>query len=104
MALCGSTAQWPGNGCARLVSLGARRIAVLRSENGWYAFKNNCPHRNLPLVPNEVGTTQLACDGGKVHCPHHGWPFELEDGAGPNGECLRTYPIREADGQLEIGV
>lgn len=100
----GSVDQWPQQGTARVVALGARRIAVLRGHNGWYAFKNSCPHRNLQIVPNGGEPTQLACDNGQVHCPHHGWPFELATGQGPEDNCLRTYPVREVDGSLEVGV
>ena len=74
----GPASQWPSAGTARVVALGARRIAVLRAHSGWYAFKNSCPHRNLPFVPNEGQATQLSCEHDQVHCPHHGWPFALK--------------------------
>ncbi|TVR47053.1 MAG: Rieske (2Fe-2S) protein [Planctomycetota bacterium] len=99
----GASDDWPVS-AARVVHLGARRIAVVRSHDGWYAVKNVCPHRNLPLVPDQQSSQQLNLEDGKLRCPHHGWAFCLADGEGPEGSCLHTYPLRELDGRLLIGI
>jgi len=106
----GPASQWPNPGTARVVRLGARRIAILRGKNEWFAFKNGCPHRGLPLVPeviNADGNSEaqsVPCDGHTLRCPHHGWPFDLRNGQGPEDSSLRTYPIKEVAGELLIGV
>ncbi|MBX3463368.1 MAG: nitrite reductase small subunit NirD [Planctomycetes bacterium] len=79
------------------VRIGDRWIAIFRLGGEWRAIDNQCPHASAPL-----------CDGtvldGKVVCYLHCWEFDLRTGAcdvGPEWN-VRTYPVRERDGRLEI--
>ncbi len=81
------------------VRVGDLRIAVFPLEGGYVAIDNACPHAGAPL-----------CDGtllqGKVVCYLHLWEFDLRTGAcdvAPEWN-VPTYPVRLADGQLEIDV
>ena len=70
-------------------------IAVYRSRDGKvYAIANQCPHRQGPLAEGIFGD-------GKVVCPLHGHKFDLTTGQGSEGgECVKTYQVREEQGQL----
>ena len=72
-------------------------IAIFRLGSEWRAIDNNCPHASAPL-----------CDGtvldGKVVCYLHCWEFDLRTGVCDVGTQwnVRTWPVREVDGRLEI--
>jgi nitrite reductase/ring-hydroxylating ferredoxin subunit len=84
------------------VRIGKRWIAVFRQGTGdlveYFAIDNACPHASAPL-----------CDGtqmhGKIVCSLHLWEFDLRTGAcDVAGDwSVATYPVRERDGQLEVG-
>lgn len=84
------------------VRVGARWIAVFRRGTGdgveYFAIDNACPHASAPL-----------CDGtqmdDKVVCSLHLWEFDLRTGAcDVAGDwAVKTYPVREHLGQLEVG-
>ena len=93
----GAMSDWP-DGTRRRLRFGAREIGVIRQGERFFAFKDRCPHRNLPMVED------AAIDGNHLRCPHHGWAFCIEDGSGPEGSCLRTYPTRRHNNQLWIGL
>jgi nitrite reductase/ring-hydroxylating ferredoxin subunit len=52
----------------------------------------------------EIPSSPLSVRRRWISCPWHGWPFELATGMGPEGECVPTYPVRIADGWVEIGL
>lgn len=81
----------------RVIAIGARRIAVYRHGGAFYALKDMCPHAGLPISDGPVAD-------GVVTCPYHGWSFRLEDGEGPAGTKVATYPVREVEGMIEVGV
>jgi NAD(P)H-dependent nitrite reductase small subunit len=72
-------------------------IAIFRLGGEWRAIDNACPHASAPL-----------CDGtvldGKVVCYLHCWEFDLRTGVCDVGAQwnVRTWPVREVDGRLEI--
>ena len=59
----------------RTVRLGARRVAIFRTPDGFHALAAACPHRAGPLAD---GILADSC----VTCPLHGWRFDLRTGAG----------------------
>ena len=79
------------------VQIGARRIAVFHTDDGWSAIKDVCPHAGVALHDGRV------CDG-QVECPAHGWRFHLHDGTCDFGAHVATYPVRIVDGKVEVGV
>lgn len=99
----GKTADWPANS-ARVVHIGARKIAVLNQTGGWFACKNGCPHRGLPLVNDNGQSSAVSCENDTLRCPHHGWPFDLHSGQGPEDSCLRTYPVKVEADTVYVGV
>jgi nitrite reductase/ring-hydroxylating ferredoxin subunit/uncharacterized membrane protein len=82
----------------KLVHLDGHRIVLARTEDGYVAFDDHCPHRGGSLAGGG-----MIC--GTVQCPWHGSQFDVRDGsvrAGPAESGIRTYPVQEADGELTI--
>jgi nitrite reductase (NADH) small subunit len=77
--------------------VGADEVAVFRQRDGrLFASQNRCPHRQGPLAEGVIGA-------GKVICPLHARVFDLCSGQGPKPEeCIRTYAVREAGGEIWV--
>lgn len=72
-------------------------IAIFRHEGALYAIDGICMHQGGPLARGKLAN-------GTVQCPWHGWMYELRTGnnAVTCQSMLRTYPIQENDGKIEI--
>lgn len=84
----------------RLVRLGDRRVVLARTEDGYVAFDDRCPHRGGSLAGG-----LMAC--GTVTCPWHGSQFDVRAGAlraGPATDGIATYRVDERDGRLWLTV
>jgi nitrite reductase/ring-hydroxylating ferredoxin subunit len=89
---------------AKLVTVGARQISVVRTEDAWYAVKDICPHAGVSLHGGEV-----VDQGGLLglRCPGHGWIFALETG---ESQAIGTearvacYPVKVTDGRVLLGI
>lgn len=82
----------------RLVHVGSRRLVVARTNGGWVAFDDHCPHRGGSLADG-------ALVRGTVQCPWHGSQFDARSGAcraGPADHGIRAYSVEERGGQLAI--
>lgn len=80
----------------KLLRIGPQRIVIARTDSGYVAFDDRCPHRGGPLSDGV-----MAC--GVVHCPWHGSQFDVRSGAvkhGPAEDGIATYQVRERDGRL----
>jgi nitrite reductase/ring-hydroxylating ferredoxin subunit len=85
-------------GTAKAFAVGGEEIAVARSNGTLYAFDDICTHRGCNLSMGEIEDTAIVCD-----C--HGSTFSMETGQvleGPATEPIKTYPVREDNGALEI--
>ena len=81
----------PGEG--RLIRAGHIPVAVFRTRAGdVHATQALCPHRAGPLADGIIG-------GGELHCPLHGYKFDLETGTPIGNDCkaLKTYPAQVGD-------
>ncbi|MFN3648850.1 MAG: nitrite reductase small subunit NirD [Armatimonadota bacterium] len=97
--LLGAVERVPAGEGRRFLVLG-QEIAVFRGRDGsLYATQDRCPHRGAPLSEGILG-------GGEVICPYHAYRFDLAGGACANDAAcaIRTYPVREEDGQLLVTV
>jgi nitrite reductase (NADH) small subunit/3-phenylpropionate/trans-cinnamate dioxygenase ferredoxin subunit len=56
-----------------VVSWQGKKVAVVRHGGALYAFEDTCPHQGASLAEGHV-------EGGYVHCPWHGWRFEIATG------------------------
>lgn len=107
ISTAGAVSGWVAVGLAadvpmlegRSVAVSGRRIAVFRLPEGWAAIDHACPHRGGPLSDGIVADH---C----VSCPLHNQRFSLRTGERQDaaGDGVRTYPVRERDGRLELRV
>lgn len=81
-----------------LVHVEDKRIVVARTENGFAAFDDHCPHRGGSLAGGA-----LIC--GTVQCPWHGSQFDVHSGApkaGPAKTGIPVYALQMAGGKLYL--
>ncbi|HEV8124073.1 MAG TPA: DUF2231 domain-containing protein [Gemmatimonadales bacterium] len=82
----------------KLLHVGARRIVLGRTEDGYVAFDDSCTHRGGSLAAGV-----LIC--GTVQCLWHGSQFDVATGksvAGPAKKAISTYEIKEKDGKIML--
>ena len=86
-------------GHAQCYIVDGEEIAVFRQRDGrLFATQNRCPHKQGPLAEGVAG-------GGKVICPLHAHKFNLETGEGSEkGECVKTFRVSEANGEILLQV
>lgn len=80
----------------KLVHVNGSRIVICRTEKGYTAFDDRCPHRGGSLADGA-----MVC--GTVQCPWHGSQFDVLTGtvkAGPAKENIKTYPVTVSDGRV----
>lgn len=73
----------------KLLHVGDRRIVLARTEQGYVAFDDRCPHRGGSLAGGV-----MMC--GTVQCPWHGSQFDVKTGglkAGPSSQGIETYRV-----------
>ena len=82
----------------KLIRVGDRRIVLGRTDKGWFAFDDRCPHRGGSLA----GGTMIC---GRVQCPWHGSQFDVRSGAvkaGPARDAIATYRVEEQGGEVRL--
>jgi nitrite reductase/ring-hydroxylating ferredoxin subunit len=87
-------------GQGRPFQLEGHRIALVRHEGTVYALDDLCPHADASIAFGPV-------ENGCIACPWHYAEFDLKTGAvlsGPSPSGIRTYPVREIDGRVEIAL
>jgi len=75
-----------------------KRIVLARTESGYVAFEDRCPHRGGSLAGGS-----LMC--GTVQCPWHGSQFDVNTGevtAGPAKEGIKTFKVHENQGKIYL--
>lgn len=85
-------------GTVKQVTLNGRHIAVVRTEDRFFAIDNVCPHLKAPLSRGAVCGTRLTC-------PWHAWQFDITTGEVVGRPDIRqqTFPVRIAAGDILIG-
>ena len=82
----------------KLLHVGDRRIVLARTEQGYVAFDDHCPHRGGSLA----GGTMIC---GIVQCPWHGSQFDVRTGvvkAGPADQPIGTYRIGQQGNEIQL--
>jgi nitrite reductase (NADH) small subunit len=78
----------------RSVAVAGRRVAIFRTEEGFFAIDAACPHLGGPLAD---GLVAEHC----VTCPLHSRRFDLRTGAGLGDyEGVAVHEVVERDGEL----
>jgi nitrite reductase/ring-hydroxylating ferredoxin subunit/uncharacterized membrane protein len=84
----------------KLLHVGDKRIVLARTEDGFVAFADRCPHKGASLAGGS-----LMC--GTVQCPWHGSQFSVRTGAvtaDPSKEGIKTYPVMVENGRVMLDV
>jgi nitrite reductase/ring-hydroxylating ferredoxin subunit len=84
----------------RLVRVGARRIVLAHTDNGYAAFADGCSHRGASLADGVL-------IGKTVQCLWHGSRFDCATGdavCGPAKKGVQTYPVTEDSNGISITV
>lgn len=82
----------------KLIHTKDKRIVIARTENGYTAFDDRCPHKGGSLAAGV-----LIC--GTVQCPWHGSQFSVSTGevkAGPAKDKIQTYHVSETEGKVYL--
>ena len=96
-----------------LARVGGREIGVLRDRatGAVHAVRNRCPHHGAPLclgtVRDRLGgrpAQYVSAERRVLHCPWHGWEFDLDSGRCPDDERMRVavYPVKIEAGRVLI--
>lgn len=73
-------------------------ILLCHTKEGFYAIENRCSHGLAALSGGRLR-------GCRIICPLHGGSFDVRDGSAtgkPASRPIRSYPLRIADGRIEI--
>jgi len=75
-------------GGMKMVRAGDRRLVLVRTESGFHALDNACPHQGYGLATGDL-------QGELLTCQWHNWKFCVGDGAALVGEeAVACHPIR----------
>jgi 3-phenylpropionate/trans-cinnamate dioxygenase ferredoxin component len=93
----GSAEPWP-TGEVRSVRGQDVYVAVVRLDEGWFAFADACSHHECPLLDGFVGDVTIECS-----C--HGSIFDLRTGSvvrGPARAPIPVFGVEVRDGRVVI--
>lgn len=85
-------------GQVRRVVANGLALCVYHLPDGFYATEDLCTHGLVSLADGGI-------EGRRIVCPRHAGAFDIISGRAVRGPCvrnIRTYPIRLADGWLEV--
>jgi nitrite reductase/ring-hydroxylating ferredoxin subunit len=80
-------------------SVGSMPIAIALVDGAYYAVADACTHAGCPF------SEEADLDGTTIICNCHGSEFDLLTGSvrhGPAERPVRTFPVREREGRLEV--
>jgi len=82
-----------------VVQAGHHAIALSRTEAGWGAIANRCPHQGGPLGEGMI-------EGCWLTCPWHGWEYDPITGKVPGGfdDAVPAYPVEIRSDGVYVGV
>ena len=82
------------------VTIGIKKIGLVRRGTAVYAFAALCPHAGAPLCEGWM-------DGmGRIVCPDHKYRFDPANGRNTSGEGYKlfTYPVEVRDDGVYVGL
>ena len=79
------------------VLVGTEVLALFRQNSQLHAIDGICAHQGGPIAK---GSLDQKC----ITCPWHGWQYDISTGENllTKRKMLRTFPIREANGVIEV--
>lgn len=84
---------------AKIITLGAERVAVFRRGTKVSALSNVCRHQNGPLGEGRIVD-------GCVTCPWHGYQYDPDTGVSPPpyDDRVAVFPVKVLDGRVWVHV
>jgi len=82
------------------ITIGEKRIGILKKKDNIYAFAATCPHAGASLCGGWL-------DGlGRIVCPEHKYRFDPANGRNTSGEGYKlfTYPVELRGEEIYIGI
>lgn len=80
------------------VLVGGVPVVVVCYEGQYYALRNNCTHKDFPLLGGDVSM-------GRITCAKHGAKFELATGKAktlPAVKAVQIYKTLVEDGEVYV--
>ncbi len=80
------------------VSIGEKRIGLVRRQGSLHAFTAKCPHAGAPLCEGWLDAQ------GRIVCPDHKYRFDPTNGRNTTGEGYKlfTYPVEVRDDEVWV--
>lgn len=94
-----ASADFPPGTC-RTIDAAGTPIAIFNVDGKYYAIEDLCTHEAETLSRGRL-------EGCEIICPRHQARFSLISGAAlspPAYEAVATYPVRIADGMVQVSV
>jgi thiamine pyrophosphate-dependent acetolactate synthase large subunit-like protein/nitrite reductase/ring-hydroxylating ferredoxin subunit len=82
------------------VQAGHKAVCLTRTENGYGAICNRCPHQGGPLGDGII-------ENGYVVCPWHAWEYDPQTGIPPGGyddEAADSFQVELREDGVYVGV
>lgn len=86
-------------GSVTVVQAGHHTLALSRTESGWGAVSNRCPHQGGPLGEGLI-------EGEWLVCPWHGWEYDPQTGETPGSfdDRVACFPVEVRSDGIHVGV
>lgn len=83
----------------RVLNIDGKRYCMARTENGYFALDNRCPHAGAWLGEGW-------CEKNQVVCPIHRFKYDVETGRGApgQGDFVETYPVKIDETGVYLGI
>jgi nitrite reductase/ring-hydroxylating ferredoxin subunit len=86
------------SGQARRFDVAGRRIALVRTDEEFFAVSDRCSHEDYSLSEGEVWVEER-----EIECPRHGSTFDLRTGSPcslPATQPVEVYQVEITDGSV----
>jgi len=82
------------------VEIENKRLCLARTEKGYFATDEKCPHQGLPISRGGF------CENGTIVCPFHRYAWDLKSGreVEKREDNLALYPVEIRETGIYIGI
>ena len=83
----------------KAVVAGGRAVCLAKTDAGFSALDNRCPHQGGPLGEGTI-------EDGWLICPWHGYEYDPVTGTPPGGydDAATPFPLQETDDSVRVGL
>jgi nitrite reductase/ring-hydroxylating ferredoxin subunit len=82
------------------VDVDGKFLCLVRTESGFFATDEKCPHQKLPLTHGGI------CENGTIVCPFHRYAWDLKSGREIERRevNIQLYTVEERPDGLFVGI